>query len=406
VPAPVRAALGVREARPLRGGGSPAGLWLTETGSGERLVVKVLRGRDGTVDGHDLATFRLKPRQIRAVHRRLPGLSPGYVRVVGDWSGPGWAAFAMPHHSGRPVTAALDRADADLPAFFGRLDGIFRVLTEHGYAADRRPAPADHFRAEHLDRLRRRLPLVRRHLDPALFADDRVVVNGRGCRSLPRLLDALDADERLAAALRPGRLSFPVHGDLNLGNLLVVEDGFVVLDPRGTLRPWDPVYDLAKSLFSLTVFEQALAWGFTVRRGTGPAGVPSYEVALRGGHASYPAAAVRYLPFLERLPFAAELDRDDPGWRRRLLVTHAVHCLAEAACRLSDRKPRAYGAVRGWAACRLLATGLCLVGMVLLEDVLAAAGDVPAERHLGWFGAELVPPRQRRESSGLAGLSI
>jgi hypothetical protein len=38
--------------------------------------------------------------------------------------------------------------------------------------------------------------------------------------------------------------------------------------------------------------------------------------------------------------------------------------------------------------------------------VLAAAGDVPAERHLGWFGAELVPPRQRRESSGLAGLSI
>jgi len=392
VPAPVLQALRVRAARPLGsggGGGSPARLWLVQRASGERLVVKVLHGRDGTVDGHDLATFERKPRQIRAVHARLPGLSPSYVRVAGAWRGPGWAAYAMPHHTGGPVTAPLDRTDPDLPAFFATLRRVFTPLTEQGYATDRRPSPPDHFRRVNLDRIRRRLPLLRRHLDPRLFGD-RLAVNGRPCRGLPRLLDALGADDRLLAALRPGRLSFPVHGDLNLGNVLVGDGGFVVLDPRGTLEPWDPVYDLAKALFSLTVFEQALACGFTVRLRAVRDGTPCWDVALPGARRSYPTAALGFVPFIEALPFAAELDRDDPDWRQRLLVTHAVHCVAEAACRLSDRKPRAYGEVRGWAACRLLATGLCLVGIALLDDLVPAAGDVAPERHLGWMGPDLV----------------
>ncbi len=295
----------------------------------------------------------------------------------------------MPYHAGAPATAELDRPDPDLAAFFGRLRPAFQVLTEQGYAVDRRPAPADHFHTAHLDRLRRRLPLLRRHLDPGLFGGQ-VIVNGRRCHGLPRLLNRLASDDRLPAALRPGRLSFPVHGDLNLGNLLVAGGDFVVLDPRGTLLPWDPVYDLAKSLFSLSVFEQALARGFTVRRSAAAGDTPSFEVALRDGRAGYLAAALAFVPFLERLPFAAELDRDDPAWRRRLLVTHAVHCLAEAACRLSDRKPRAYGQVRGWDACRLLATGLYLVGLVLLDDLAPAAVHRPPERHLAWLGPELV----------------
>jgi Phosphotransferase enzyme family len=388
-PAEVRRALGARAGRLLEGGGSPARLWSVQAGSGERLVVKVLHGRDGSVDGHDLRTFELKPRQIRMVHARLPGLSPSYARVVGRWRGPGWAAYAMPHYAGRAVTAPLDRAVPDLAAFQDDLRRVFELLTVEGYAVDRRPAPPDHFRALHVDRLRRRLPLLRRHLDPGLFGD-RVMVNGRLCRGLPALLEALGTDDRLGRGLQPGRLSFPVHGDLNLGNLLVGDDGFVVLDPRGTLAPWDPVYDLAKSLFSLTVFEQALARGFTLRSGRQADGTPSWEVALRAGHPGYLTAAAGFIPFLESLSFAAELDRDDPDWRRRLLLTHAVHCLAEAACRLSDRKPRAYGPVAGWAACRLLATGLVLVGLLLLEDLVAVPGDVLPERHFDRLGADLL----------------
>ncbi|WP_176738301.1 phosphotransferase [Micromonospora pallida] len=384
----MRQALGA-QAEALPAGGSPARLWLTEPSPGERVVVKVLYGRDGIVDGHDLDSFVLKPQQIRAVHRRLPVLSPHYVRTIGEWRGPGWAAYAMPYHAGEPLTVLLDRPDADLPAFTERLRTILRPLSEHGYAADRQPAPPDHFGTTHVDRLRRRLPLLAQHLDPALFTADRVTVNGRSCRTVPRLIDAL-ADDRLARLMRPGRLSFPLHGDLILGNLLVDADRFLVLDPRGTLQPWDPVYDLAKSLFSLTVFEQAIAGGFVVRRSTGSLDEPRYEVSLRAGRATYLTAAAQFVPLLEGLPFAAELDRDDPDWRTRLLVVHAVHCLAEAACRLSDRKHREYGDVHGWDACRMLATGLCLVALMLLEELVSTGASVTARTHLGWLGPELV----------------
>lgn len=370
LPHPVQVALGVRSARPLGGGGSAARLWLVERDAGEPQVVKETTVADGLVDGHDLATFEVKPRQIRVVHALLPRLSPHYVEVVGEWRGPGWAAYAMPCYAGVPVTDLLPDQDG----FFTVLERVFRALTEDGYAVRESPAPAGHFRTVHVGRLRRRLPLLRRFLEPELFEARRVTVNGRSCRTLPALLAALEADGALAATLRPGLLAFPVHGDLNLGNLLVrpADGGFVVLDPRGVLSPWDPVYDFAKSLFSLTVFERALAGGFVI----GGDAAAGYRVALRSPSAAFDAAAAGFLPFLARLPYGRRLDEADPGWRRRLLVTHAVHCLAESACRLSDRKPRAYGEVRDAAACLLLARGLHLVGLRLLEDVLA--GDAGA----------------------------
>lgn len=358
LPEQVRSDLGAVAVRPLAGGGSAARLWRVERATGGPVVVKETTVADGLVDGHDLDTFRRKPRQVALVHTRLPRLSPHYPAIVGEWSGPGWAAYAMPWYDGVPLV--------DRPA---ETERVFGILTADGYAAESFPAPPDHFATVHVGRLAGRLPLLRRFLEPELFDRDRVEVNGRSCRTLPALLAALRADGDLHAAMRPGRLAPPVHGDLNLGNVLVRPDGgFVVLDPRGVLDPWDPVYDFAKALFSLTVFEQAMAGGFTVD-GDAAAG---YRVALR----LPPLDAAGFLPMLDRLPYAATLDRHDPRWRRRLLVSHAVHCLAESACRLSDRKPRAYGEVRGAAACLLLARGLHLAGLRLLEDVLT--GPDPA----------------------------
>ena len=84
----------------------------------------------------------------------------------------------------------------------------------------------------------------------------------------------------------------------------------------------------------------------------------------------YLTAAERFVPALAELPYFRHLDRVDPNWRTRLRFTHAFHCLAESACRLSDRKHRAYGDVRGWDACVLLSTGLLLYGIRQLNELL------------------------------------
>jgi hypothetical protein len=358
---------------PLHGGGTPAQVWLATRSTGGRFVIKYLDAAAGLVDGHDLRTFRLKQEQIARIHAELGRLSPSYVQVTGAWHGTGWAAYAMPYYEGACITQPLRGEDHDLSGFLSALRAVLETLTEHGYAARDWPAPAGHFLTTHVGRVRRRLPLLRAHLDPCLFDGPGVWVNGRRRPPLTRLLDRLGGDHGLAADLQPARLHYPVHGDLNLGNV-VMRNGseFTILDPRGVLEPWDVVYDMAKILFSLTVFELAMEGGFAIRRETSPDLSPHYLFALRRPRPAYFAAARRVPRLLGSLPFFCQLDRADPNWRARLAFAHGVHCLAEAACRLSDRKPRDPDPTRQWPACLERACGLLLTGLALLDDLLEA----------------------------------
>jgi hypothetical protein len=380
LPGPVVAALGIVEAVLDSGGGSSATVWRVGTEQGLRLVVKALIERDDLVDGHDLGTFARKPRQIAAVHKELPGLSPYYASIIGCWQGPGWAAYAMPHYTGLPVTRELDGTHPDVESFLRDVSAVLRVITENGYAQRSWPAASDHFVTTHLARIRRRLPMLHRYLPAELLADQPIVVNGRCCRPLPRLLAEVSADDALLARLRPGRLAFPVHGDLHLGNVLLRRGGpdpeFTVLDPRGVLTPWDPVYDFAKSLFSLTIFERAISAGLHVTRLIQSSiGSTEHTVSFADNRDSYLVAAERFVPVLAELPYLCHLDQVDPNWRTRLRFAHACHCLAESACRLSDRKCRVFGKTRGWDACVLLSTGLLLYGIRLLDELLGEVRD-------------------------------
>lgn len=387
--------LGTRKLVPLPGGGSPALVWVAETHSDDLLVIKFLDAAAGSVDGHDLRTFLRKPQQMARVHADLPQLSPFYAQVMGEWNGPGWAAYATPYYEGVRATAPLRREDPDVPGFLAALRGVMKTLTEHGYAAGDWPAPSSHFRALHIDRVRRRLPLLRAHLDPSLFEGAGVWVNGRHHPPLMQLLDMLGGDHGLLSDLQPTRLNYPVHGDINLGNLVMQTGrGFILLDPRGMFEPWDVVYDMAKVLFSLTIHEPAMEEGFVIARESARSGA-HFRVSLRRPRPTYFAAAARLPDLLGSLPFFSRLDRVDPCWRKRLAFAHASHCLAEAACRLSDRKQRDFGATRGWAACLELACGLLLTGLALLDDLLtggAPNGLAALEEIACPGGVVVVPP--------------
>jgi Phosphotransferase enzyme family len=394
----IAAELELRALEPLSGGGTPARLWLAETERGETLVIKLLDEGPDRVDGHDLNSFRRKPRQIEKIRNEAPELRRHYPRILAEWDEQGWAGYATPFCEGRRVTKPLDGARPDSARFRQELQTILYVLTERGYGLASAPAPPNHVHTYHVSRLRRRLPLLRRYLDPALFAREGFVVNGRRCPSLPQLVERLARRHDLLAELQPPRMWYPVHGDLNLSNLVICPErheasassalDFVVLDPRGILEWWDPIYDLAKVLLSLSAWELGLERGFAIRRSRTRSDGVRFDICLRDSRApTYLAAGEGLIDLAAGLPFFAELARSDRHWRKRLLLAHAAHSLAEAACRLSDRKPRSFETAPGRAAWVELATGFALLGAGLLNDLAAAevGQDVDPRRHLAWL---------------------
>lgn len=374
---------GVEVGAEIFDGGSPARVLHARTARGRDVVLKVLSAGAGVVDGHDLESFLGKQVQIRRIRAEAPALADRYLPILGEHRGQDWAAVTTPYYPSHDLAASL-REGAGTHRFLADHDAVAEALYLQGYARHTWHTPPDHLRDVHIGRFLRRLPVLRRALGRDV-ADGYLVVNGVPCQAPERLLTRLLAQgpDRLAV-LGPARLMFPAHGDANIRNLLIGTDPdgppFAIIDPRGATSPWDPVYDLAKALFSLTVWDPALRLGMYADRVLPASRQPEFTVGFRHpGFPGYRAAAHAYPAHLAASP-VAELFAGDPGWKARLLLTHALHVLAEAPCRLSDAKARHDTSGRA-SSPRELALGHYLMGTLLLNDVFSQ-----------WMGDRAVDP--------------
>jgi len=370
-------------------GGSAARVFRARAEDGAALAVKVLVERPGLVDGHDLAPFLRKLTQIDWARSGEPALGARYVPIAHAVRGDGWAAYTTAFHESRDSAACLrDTGPGGLDTFLRRQVRIVKDLIVYGYGQAIGAAPPDYLATVLAGRFPRRAAMLARALPSQVVAADELVVNGVLCEAPGPLLARLVASPPAWwTRSAPTRLMFPAHGDANTRNILVDleddPDGFLLIDPRGDTAFWDPVYDLAKMLFSLTVWDPAIRLGCDAR--VSPGKPLRVEVGFR--HPVFPGyrdAAHRFLPLLESMADLTGLLDGDPFWRDRLLLTHALHVLAEAPCRLSDPKPKVD--IAG-AECtpRQLALGHYLLGTLLLNDLvarLAGPGEVDVAAHL------------------------
>ncbi|MGK4578720.1 hypothetical protein [Kitasatospora sp. HPMI-4] len=379
--------LGLSIGEEILDGGSPARVHRATTAAGDALVVKVLVAGEGAVDGHDLASFRHKLRQVELIRAGAPRLAARYLPVLHSLDADGWSACTTPYFASTDLAAPLRGSPDGVETFFRHYPAVVRTLVLDGYAARAFPTPEGHLASVTVGRFLRRLPVLRGALPADLFTADRFVVNGVPCDAPHLVLERLTVRHRQRLArMAPPRLMLPAHGDANTRNLLLRElpgagADFRIIDPRGATEPWDPVYDLAKTLFSLSVWDPGLRLGFAVRR----SGRHGYEVGFRQPcYPGYRAAVHRFLPFLRSDEGLSELFRDDPHWPERLLLIHDLHVLAEAPCRLSDPKPKPD--LRGVNSTPAeLALGHYLLGTLLINDLdarLGHPGELDADRHL------------------------
>ncbi len=357
--------------------------------SGEKLVVKVLRRGAALVDGHDDASFRRKYRQLSYLSRRYPLAAAYHVPIRSQIVTPGWAAHVLPFVPGHDLLQPARAGQPDVRSVADTVRGMVSSLTVAGYRFPRRTG-AGYLAEAHVRRIRRRLPLLATVASPQAI-EDHVVVNGATCLGL---LPLLEQAGRYAGLLDPGWLSPPVHGDLNTRNVLVTRFGsepeFALIDPRGTTRPVDVVYDLAKLLFSASLWDATLRSGLLVA--SSRSGV-SVRVGA-GAPAAYPRVAQAMACAFGSCEPLGSLPVMGPAWRARLAFSHAVHAVAEAACRLSDAWTTGEAPGGGPALDSALpaARGLFHAGLVLLDDVIRRLSarrppeEFDLEAHLGLLG--------------------
>lgn len=386
--------LDAQAAGELTEGGSPARLLKVILPDGTPHVIKLLVDLPGAVDGHDLESFRLKIQQIDKVRAENPDLRRFYTDKTHEFHGPDWAAYTMPFYPNEDIAACL-RTDEPRPdLFYRRLGEVLRLLITDGYRKDRAATGSGNVAGVHADRLDRRFWLLAKYLPTSMTEPDRIVVNGRSCRHPLQLARLILTRPELTASVDPRWLYYPVHGDLNTRNILITPaegiiqadpEGVRIIDPRGTLDPWDISYDVAKVLFSLSVWDGGLRKGFEITQ-PGP-DESAFDLRFRGQpYPGYVAAAHSFLDFLTNHAEFAELSAEDPGWRDRLLLGHAFHLLAEAACRLSDIKKRTNELTDSDISPLELAAGHYLYGVLFLEDAVAqleSNGAVDPQTHLG-----------------------
>lgn len=356
---------------PLPRGTSPARVFKVATPEGT-LAVKVLRQGAGIAPGQDIAQFLQEPAQLQRVPKELPALARFFVAVVGVWQHAGWAAYAMPYVDGSAAVTPLSPGHEAQD----RLRHAFTTLTEFGYARTRTSASGS-VRPHDLGELRRRLWILHRAVPRELLDGRPLKINGRWCRPLEPLIQAIEGDTPLLTRIRPRVLSYPVHGELDLANMLhpARSPAFTLIDPRGTRGYCDPVDDFARALLSLTLVDRPTATGVRVWR-TAPRGRRPVLYEFRSvdpDHAGYPRLGAWFVDMLGALPFGQELTRVDPYWRVRLAFSHAVQALLEASSRLSARTPAPVTA--GTPTPQKLATTFCAIGIRLMEQAIAGAGS-------------------------------
>jgi len=379
--AKVASKLGLEVGAELVDGGSPARVYRARTADGSEVAVKILVAQPGAVDGHDLGSFLAKRVQIDKIRAEAPQLAPRYLPIRHQLDGDGWAAYTTPFFPSVDAAACLRTSSAEngVGVFFAQQTAILQDLLVGGYGTDSVPVPPGHLAQVHIGRFLRRLPTLARALPEAVRADQ-LVINGVPCESAQTVLRRLlDHGGHRLDRMSPARLMFPAHGDANIRNTLIGADpsDFRIIDPRGSTAHWDPVYDLAKTLFSLTVWDPMLRLGPDIRQRS-DRNTPHYEIGHRHPFPpGYRSAALGYQSYLGSLPMVADLLADDPYWQERLLLTHDLHVLAEAPCRLSDRKPKLDLSGRA-APPEELALGHYLWGTLLINDLAARLAD-PAD---------------------------
>lgn len=294
-----------------------------------------------------------RQRQECAWMRRIPAaVSDLFVPVIGASDGLGKIELVTEFVPGYSLAELVFQKQLDGDELARLLVHIYselatRVWTRPPIELD---VPID--RGDYLGRIKRRLRTIEKSNSglvegplQSLLSAERVVVNGRECEGVGRLLERLARDPCWQPAVTPG-LPRMCHGDLILDDVVidpVAPAGFRLLDPNPSNQ--HPIYDVFKTMMSLWLKYEFLYFDkFTVTHGLSDEGCVEVEIHIDApqAEAAYDQAAELFVAFVGD-ELAGQLGLPPKELRMLLRMGAAINMLAIPVFHLlhHDREPRA-----------------------------------------------------------------
>ncbi|MEU9213678.1 NAD-dependent epimerase/dehydratase family protein [Streptomyces sp. NPDC048415] len=174
-----------------------------------------------------------------------------------------------------------------------------------------------------------------RDLVDRVLGGEMLRIDGITCRNPLRALASI-ATTSCEDQVRPRALGLCSHGDMTVLNMLRDYPGgsLLLIDPRGVIGPWDPVYDLGKIAFSLSGFAHCmrghLRW---TSHGS------QFRVLADDNSESYARGQRERGLFVSRLsadPDFSVLCAKEPYLLHRIAFAESVHYLADTPYRYAQ----------------------------------------------------------------------
>ena len=181
------------------------------------------------------------------------------------------------------------------------------------------------------------------------------VINGKTVINPRLLLHEFLSCRKLRDRVRPRIENLCTHGDLTLLNTVYDQNNkkIYLIDPRGFIGMWDPLYDLGKMKFSLSGFSDVVLGNICLEHFGGSDFHLDFTNKKYKYRESLIKASEKFIPFLEKHDTFTQIQSYEPYWKERILFIEAVNYIADVPFRLFTED-----SLKGGITCYLLGTAL------------------------------------------------
>lgn len=310
-------------------GSSAAHLCLV-VGSDKIHKVRKIAIYDG-VEGNGIAKVANEIKYYQYISKHEPKLAAMYPRLIDAATDETFSSETIEYLAGRNFYQAMKDGDLSTSTYRKSLvtfiDDLSKcVLGDCKASSD----PDGNLDAYYVERSFARL----RPINDILTVRDELTINGKRYVAPHIILNDLLQNKQLRELIKPRTEAFCFHGDLTLLNTVFVEKtrDTKLIDPRGYIGSWDPLYDYAKLQFTLGGFGEIVvskepivtedaSGNFTIHFNQ----IPEVSRCIHD----------EFLNLLANNPtFKKEIISREPHWRKRMAFAKATHFLADIPFRL------------------------------------------------------------------------